>query len=305
MGYGRQGTKRAAARAAGDLETADALAPPSEKKLTDDERCGALTTRGGACQDRKGARTDHRGYGNCSKHGGNTQAGIKSAMKEMGRDLIQQYKDSYTRFGGDRNDPSIANLTPEQALLEEVRRSAAMVRFLEERIGRWNLTPVQVETVEGFVRADQKGKMPSELRARVKEVLESLPQDNEDSPSYLPNLTAVHPNTGIQSLTEAQAWLTLYRDERGHLARTSKMCIDAGVATRLVSIAEDQGRILASAIRAVLSALNLSPEQAVLVPQIVPPILRAVATDSPIPDISTLATATRGQGFASEVGPRG
>lgn len=208
-------------------------------------------------------------------------------MKEMGRDLIQRYKADHQRFGGNRHDPSIASLTPEQALLEEVRRSAAMVRFLEERIANWNLSPVQEATIEEFARTPPTRKDPS-LTQRVREVLQNLDSDNPDSSNHLPNLTQIHHNTGIQSFTEAQAWLTLYREERGHLTRTAKMCIDAGVAARLVSIAEDQGRIMASAIRLVLSALNLSEQQQALIPRVVPPILRAVATDSPIPDISSL-----------------
>lgn len=281
--------KATQARAAGDLERANALAPPSEKRLTDAQKCGALTQKETPCQSRKGSRTDHPGYGNCAKHGGNTEAGVKSAMKEMAADLITEYKQVHLRFGGDRRDASIANITPEQALLEEVRRSAAMVRFLEERIALWNLTPVQQATVEEFVNSKrQHDRNDPSLRFRVREVLDSLDPSNEDSPAHLPNLTQTNHNTGIQSFTEAQAYLTLYREERGHLVRTAKMCIDAGVATRLVAIAEDQGRILSSAIRAVLSCLNLTQDQTALIPQIVPPILRAVATDAPIPNITTL-----------------
>lgn len=292
MGEGRKSAKRTIAKQNGDIERANALRPPSEKLLEDHERCGALTREETPCRSRKGSRTDHPGYGNCAKHGGNTEAGIKSAMREMGIDLINQYKAEQVRFGGNRHDPSIASLTPEQALLEEVRRSAAMVRFLEERIALWNLTPVQEATIKAFVedpggRAPRTLKDPS-LRNKVREVLESLPLEDPDNPNHLPNLTQTHHQTGIQTMTEMQAWLTLYREERGHLVRTSKMCIDAGVATRLVAIAEDQGRILASAIRVVLGALNLTHEQQALIPQVVPPILRAVATDQPIPDISSL-----------------
>lgn len=286
MGEGRQSTKRAVARANGDIETARALAPPSERVLTQDEQCGALTGKGTPCKQRKGSRTDHPGYGNCSKHGGNTEAGVKSAMREMGRDLARQYKSEHSRFGGNRHDPSIATLTPEQALLEEVRRSAAFVRFLEERIGQWNLAPASEALVEAF--ATTPDYRAASMKRHIVQMFEDLDREDPDSPHYLPPLTEVHPNTGITSFTDAREWLYLYREERGHLARVSKMCIDAGVAQRLVSIAEDQGRILASAIRAVLTALNLSPEQAAMVPKVVPPVLRAVATDSPIPDITAL-----------------
>lgn len=205
-------------------------------------------------------------------------------MREMGRDLSAQYKAEFSRFGGSRNDPSIASLTPEQALLEEVRRSAAMVRFLEERIGQWNLSPLDQATIEAFVSMPVKNKAKlSDLRSEVLEIIENLA---DEPTTHLPPLTHIHAQTGITSFTDAREWLYLYREERGHLARTAKMCLDAGVAARLVSIAEDQGRILASAIRAVLRALNLTPSQAALVPQVVPPILRAVASDQPIPELN-------------------
>lgn len=291
MAQGRQSATHTRLRQAGRVEEANAIAPPSERRMTEDEMCGArLKTKEGHCKKRKGFKTEHLGYGNCAQHGGNTEAGVKSAMREMGRDLSAKYKAS-RRFGGDRTDPSLANLTPEQALLEEVRRTAAFVRFLEERIGAWNLTPTSEAVVEEFAAASQRNFRSRGLSTKIEEVLHELDSSDPDSPNYLPPLTAIHPKTGLTSFTDAREWLYLYREERGHLARVSKMCIDAGVAQRLVSIAEDQGRILASAIRAVLQALNLTPEQTALVPRIVPPVLRAVATDSPVPNISSLIAA--------------
>lgn len=287
MGSGRQGTRRVLAAKAGDVETAEALKPPSEKRLQDHEICGALTQSGNKCRSRKGSRTDHPGYGNCVKHGGNTQAGIKSAMREMGADFMSEYKQEFLRFGGDRRDPSIANMTPEGALLEEVRRSAAMVRYLEERIAMWNLSPAADATIDDLMKVAPRADAPT-MKRHITEVLDALDPENPDSTGYLPPLTETNRNTGITSFTDAREWLYLYREERGHLARVSKMCIDAGVANRIVTLAEDQGRILASALRVVLQALDLSPAQSALVPQIVPRVLRAVASDQPVPDISTL-----------------
>lgn len=288
-GKGRRSARRTLLREQGDIEGADALRPPSEMLLTEDQKCLGLNQPGAKnkyCQVRKGSRTDHPGYGNCVKHGGNTTAGVKSAMKEMGRDLAAKFK-AQQRFGGDRRDPSLATLTPEMALLEEVRRSAAFVRFLEERIARWNLDPVHEQFIEDFVtRVVPKGRRRADdesLETELHRMLNDLPSEDPDSPNRLPALTERHEHTGIVAFTDAREWLYLYREERSHLGRIAKMCIDAGVAQRLVSLAEDQGRILATAIRAVLNALQLTPEQASLVPQIVPPILRAVANDQPIP----------------------
>jgi hypothetical protein len=75
--------------------------------------------------------------------------------------------------------------------------------------------------------------------------------------------------------------LMLYREERNHAARVSKMAIDAGLQERMVKIAEDQGVILATAIKQVLDALNLSPSQASMVPEVVPGILRSLSSSQP------------------------
>lgn len=266
------------------METFRKLQPPSERP---EPKCGALTQSGKPCSNKKGTSTDHPGYGNCNRHGGNTQAGIKSAMKEMARDLAQQYKADH-RFGGDRTNPEFANMTPEQALLEEVRRSAAMVRFLEERIGNWNLSPMANDHIETIINKSRYDHTKASLDREIREFLDNLASDDKDSGYHLPRLSDINPKSGFVSFTDAHTWLTLYRDERSHLARVSKMCMDAGVAQRLVTLAEDQGRILASAIRAVLSALSLTPEQQELIPRVVPPILRAVANDQPIPNIQAL-----------------
>lgn len=289
---GRKDSRAARARAEGDAEGARALASPSDATLQVDEMCGARLASDATktCRKRKGSHTDHPGYGHCGTHGGSTETGLKQAMREMGADIILRYKAQNLRFGGDRNDPSIASLTPEQALLEEVRRSAAMVRFLEERIASWNLDSVQESTLTKFITQSEKRRDHDglSLKDHAARFLATLPAEDPDSPHHLPALTAVNENTGISAFTDAREWLYLYREERMHLAKVAKMAIDAGVAQRLVSIAEDQGRILASAIRAVLGAIGLSPQQAALVPQVVPPILRAVAQDQPIPSVTSL-----------------
>jgi hypothetical protein len=222
-------------------------------------------------------------------------------MRLMGADLIERFKADYTRFGGDRTQGDIATMTPESALLEEVRRSAAMVRFLEERIALWNLSPETHDDIERMVVTAQNAyksvvhRDDAALMQRyVIEALEKEAKDIVQTQPPLPALVESHATTGITGFTDAREWLTLYREERGHLARVSKMCIDAGVATRLVTIAEDQGRILSSAIRVILSALDLTPEQQMRIPVIVPHVLRAVATDSPVPSIPQLLALTNG-----------
>lgn len=268
---------------------------PSKRNLTELEKCGALTRAGTACGAMAGGNTPHPGYGRCSKHGGNTGAGLKWGAREAGRDFMKKYKLEHSqslRFGGDRTHPSIANLTPEQALVEEVRRSAAMVRFLEDRIGQWGLD-FDSAAMEIFV-AHPNGvryRDPA-LRKKVDEFLNGLPEEDESSPRHLPDLVQTNSNTGISSFTNKREWLFLYREERAHLARVAKMALDAGVASRLVSLAEDQGRILSSALRVILQALRLTPEQSAMIPIIVPTVLRAVANDQPLPSLEELMGVT-------------
>lgn len=220
-----------------DREEINADRPPSSR-VAEYAMCGARLKKDGkftgdTCTQKAGFGTDHPGYGGCKFHAGLTAAGKKAAARQAGREIIKEVK-----FGGDLK---ITNVTAEQALIEEVQRSTAMVRWLEERIGTWKV-----------------GEYTDDLGG-------------------LPRLGTVT-FKGNPAPTEEAAWLLLYREERAHAAKVAKMCIDAGIAERMVRVAEEQGVMLAQAIRAVLEALNLTPKQARMVPQVVPAILRSLTT---------------------------
>ena len=57
----------------------------------------------------------------------------------------------------------------------------------------------------------------------------------------------------------------------------AKEAINCGIEERRVRLAEQQGAMLAGAIKAILGDLDLSPEQAAKVSVVVPRHLRAVA----------------------------
>ncbi|WP_068325020.1 hypothetical protein [Janibacter terrae] len=78
------------------------------------------------------------------------------------------------------------------------------------------------------------------------------------------------PHVAYRLLTEAQDKLAAY----------AAAALKAGIDERRVRIAESQGAAIAGAIRAILDALNLTPEQAELVPQVVPAQLRLLAGDA-------------------------
>jgi hypothetical protein len=214
------------------------------------------------CKQAAGAGTDHVGFGYCKFHGGNTPAGKKAGAREMGRAIIREQKKAF----GDSSAPE-NHLTPEQALLEEVRRSVAMVRWLEERIGQWDIPDFDA-------LADPK-------RSTGDAALAGLP----------PLMTETMKGTPMA--TDVNSWLVLYREERAHMVKVAKLAIDAGIAERMVKVAESQGAMLATAIRAVLQALHLTPHQADRVPFVVPAILRNVVTGEPIPEETRLLIEAR------------
>lgn len=201
------------------------------------ERAGEQCSRG------LGAGTGHPGVGYCSKHGGNTPAGRKAAARAYGRQLILDHKE---RFGGDRDDPAIRNITAESALVEELRRSVAMVRWLEGKISTW-----QINSSPSLEDAGELG----------------LPRLVEET------------SKGAPGMTDVQAWLVLYREERKHAAQIAKMCIDANISKRMLNIAEMQGGVLSKIVSGVLKELRLSEVQAQMVPTVVPGIIQRASAE--------------------------
>ena len=63
----------------------------SGAKHSDKPRCGAKKRSGGTCQNFAGQATDHPGYGQCSRHGGATESGRKSASRQKALDTARRY----------------------------------------------------------------------------------------------------------------------------------------------------------------------------------------------------------------------
>ncbi|MET1085727.1 MAG: hypothetical protein ABWY04_01180 [Arthrobacter sp.] len=60
--------------------------------------------------------------------------------------------------------------------------------------------------------------------------------------------------------------------------RSAPLALKAGIEERNVKLAESQGLLVADVIRRILGALELTPEQQQLVPEVVPRELRTLAT---------------------------
>lgn len=232
-----------------EREAANATRAPTNQSHR--ELCPAKVRHGDragdSCSRTAGLGTSHPGFGYCSKHGGNTPAGKKGAARAMGRELILEQKE---RFGGDRESVYVSNITAEAALLEEVRRSVAMVRWLEEKISAWQVPD-----------PDDPNDDPADAEVRQSPGL-GLPALVEET------------SKGAPGATDTQAWLLLYREERKHAAQVAKMCIDANISKRMVDLATSQGNAITTVVREVLKALNLTAIQAQMVPQVVPDVIR-------------------------------
>lgn len=72
-------------------------------------------------------------------------------------------------------------------------------------------------------------------------------------------------------------WYELYARERAHLVKVCAEAIKAGIEERRVRLAEQQGALLADVIRRILADLDLTASQQLLVGEVVPRHLRAIA----------------------------
>lgn len=94
--------------------------------------CGAKKNTGKICELPAGQYTDHIGWGKCSFHGGNTPTLRTSAARYMGGEIIERMTNAYG-LGGP------VEISPQEALLQEVRRSAGHVGFLQDRLNMFDL----------------------------------------------------------------------------------------------------------------------------------------------------------------------
>jgi hypothetical protein len=102
------------------------------KNAAGENICGGRKSNGMICELAAGLYTDHVGWGKCSFHGGNTPTLRTSAARYMGGEVIDRMTNAYG-LGGP------VDITPQEALLQEVRRSAGHVGFLKDRLNMFDL----------------------------------------------------------------------------------------------------------------------------------------------------------------------
>lgn len=86
------------------------------------KKCGANKTKGGGtCGHAAGWGTSHPGRGRCKWHGGSTPTHVKAAQREAAEEAVAVYG-------------LPIEIDPADALLEEVWRTAGVVRYLDQEI---------------------------------------------------------------------------------------------------------------------------------------------------------------------------
>ena len=157
------------------------------------------------------------------------------------------------------------DVSPTEALLEEVRWTAGHVRWLRERVQELE----QSQLVWGTV------KTKSEAAGGLGITFGGRDADDEDRVGLI-DVGSI-PASEVTQAAGPNVWLDLYDRERKHLVGVCTAALKAGVQERAIRLAEQQGELVAQAIRAILDDLGLSAEQAARVGEVVPRHLRLLA----------------------------
>jgi hypothetical protein len=196
-------------------------------------RCGQPHTRcAGHVKNgpRKGQpcmRHPKRGATVCRQCGGNAPQVIAAAERRV---ELEEAAKAVVTYG------LPIDISPTEALLEEVRWTAGHVAWLRQRVQ---------ETEQQQLTVGVAGQR-------------------------------IDPGGGktVKIKTAPNVWLDLYAAERRHLVDVCAAALRAGIEERQIRLAERHGQLMEVFIRGVLADLRLTPAQEALVPTVVPARLR-------------------------------
>lgn len=190
----------------------------------------------GPCRATKGRGTPHPGWGHCKHHGGSTPSGIAHAERERTRALAARWA-------------LPLDIDPATALLDEVRRSAGIVAWLQQQVTRLIQgdpnDPDAVPDVDRLVRGTRF--------VRRREVYERDPDTGQQVPTgEVEQVSEVGP--GVHH------WWAMLAAERKHLAAVARDAVHAGVAQQRVAIEEAQGELLGQALSVAARQVDVDPD---------------------------------------------
>lgn len=186
---------------------------------------------GKACHRPAGWGTDHAAPASAPHTGvGNCKLHGGSVRNARTAARKQRAQQAVEAFGGS------IDIDPATALLQEVQRSAATVAFIQMRVQELE----DGEIVWGVV-------------------------EETDRPITYKDGEPVGGGLEVKRKAQPNAWVTLYQQERRHLAAVCKQALDAGATATLVDVykqtASTYVQVLGRVLDRVVSGLDLSEEQ--------------------------------------------
>ena len=187
----------------------------------------------------------------CSTHGGKGRNRVAAARQwEKERKVageMERAERAVKTFG------LPVTVTPQQALLDEIARTAGHVTWLGNMIGS---LPIE-DAVWGRI--------------------------SEEHTEGVGEMETVVDLTKTVRGARPAVWYQLYQQERAHLVHVAKVAIQCGIAERQVKLAEEQGQMIAQVLRQVLEApeLELSVVQITAARSMASKVLRSMSMTPP------------------------
>lgn len=180
----------------------------------------------------------------CVTHGGRTQA-TGAAVTRYRNEAIAEHAANMLGIVD-------YDITPTEALLQEVREAAANVAF---------------------------------LRARVQAVVGEQDLDDPNHPLIYGQTSektisaSQFPGTDEEHAPGVNIWYQMYQSERERMVRAAQMALRAGVEERRVRLAEMGADVIIGRLRQILNALDLTPQQLAQADIVVPIQIAGLAQD--------------------------
>lgn len=193
-------------------------------------KCGARLTNGSGmfCSHEAGWGTDHKGFGQCRKHGGATRNGKKAAVKAEARGWLAQL--------ADRCSVVVEGRTIAESMDDVINRTGAMALAWYEILG-------ELQQNSDWCFEEHKGQRGGLDRWVVVQVAGLLGPNAQGE-------LAVH-----VADEQYRRWLADY-------LRAVKAAADLGLEERKVRLAEQQGEQITRVIEAVLRDHGVDPSKA-------------------------------------------
>lgn len=180
----------------------------------------------------------------CVTHGGRTQATGAAVTRYRNEQAAEHAVNMLGIVDFD--------ITPTEALLQEVREAAANVAFMRARVqslvGEKNLDDPTHSLIWGQTSEKTVG-------------------------------ASQFPGTDEEFAATVNGWYALYQSERERMVRAAQMALRAGVEERRVRLAEMGADVIIGRLRQILNALDLSPQQLEQADIVVPIQIAALAQD--------------------------